>query len=129
VAARDAAMAKRLAAAAERAPRAFVVVLSGNLHARLARGSPWDESFEPMGMFLRELLPSREVRSLDVSHSGGRAWFCTSADASECGERAVRGDDKLPAGVHLAPGESPHYSGRYSVGELHASPPAVRRSP
>ena len=122
---RDAAMATRLAAAAERVPNAFVVALSGNLHARIARGSPWDESFEPMGMLVRARLTGRSVVSLDVSASGGYAWYCTTADAETCGERAVHGRDVEPLGVHLAPGKSPHYSGRYSVGELHASPPAL----
>jgi hypothetical protein len=124
---RDAAMAARLSAAAERAPRAFVVALTGNLHARLERGSPWNESFEPMGMFVRRRLPGRSMLSLDVSHSGGSAWFCTTADAADCGERALAGDgDAAAQGVHLTPGASPHYSGRYSVGALHASPPAAR---
>ena len=123
---RDAAMAARLAAAIERVPNAFVVALSGNLHARIARGSPWDESFEPMGMLVRARLTGRSVVSLDVSASGGNAWYCTTADAETCGERAVRGRDVEPLGVRLSPGASPHYSGRYSVGELHASPPAVR---
>ena len=123
---RDAAMAARLAAAAEGAPNALVVALTGNLHARLARGSPWNESFEPMGMFLRQRLPHREIVSLDVSHPGGSAWICTSGDAADCGEQSLRGEDPGASGVRLTPGESPHYSGRYSVGTLHASPPAVR---
>jgi hypothetical protein len=124
---RDAAMAARLAAAAERAPQAFVVALTGNLHARIARGSPWDDSFEPMGLFLKQRLADRQVRSLDVGHAGGHAWICTTAEAAGCGEQTLRGDESRPAGVYLDSGASPHYSGRYSVGELHASPPAFPR--
>jgi hypothetical protein len=126
VAERDAAMAARLAAAAERAPDALVVALTGNLHARIERGSPWNESFEPMGLFLRRRLAGREVLSLDVGTSGGTAWYCTTADPGDCRERMVRGDDAGPPGVHVAPpGTAGPFSGRYSVGLLHASPPAV----
>ena len=39
----------------------------------------------------------------------------------------LRGDDSSPAAVRLDPARSPHYSGVYSVEELHASPPAVAR--
>jgi hypothetical protein len=125
---RDAAMAARLAAAAESSPRAMVIALTGNLHARLARGSPWSTEFEPMGLFLRRHLTGREVLSLDVGYAGGSAWICTRADAAGCAARSLRGSDVGPPGVHLTAEASPHFSGRYSVGTLHASPPAAGAS-
>lgn len=124
IAARDAAMAARLASVAAELPAAFVVALTGNLHARVAKGSPWNESFEPMGLFLKQRLAGREVIALDVGHAGGTAWFCTTGDAADCVERPLRGDDVGARGIYLMPGDS-HYSGRYAVGTLRASPPAV----
>jgi hypothetical protein len=127
---RDAAMAARLAAAAERQPDAFLVVLTGNLHARLEKGSPWDPSFEPMGLFLRRSLPGRRILSLDVGHSGGEAWICTGSDAGSCGPRRLSGNDQRSRGVHMAPaGAAGHYSGHYVVGTLRVSPPAVAAPP
>jgi len=47
---RDAGMAENILARAAKAPDALVLTLTGNLHNRLTRGLPWDESLVPAGV-------------------------------------------------------------------------------
>jgi hypothetical protein len=128
---RDSLMAERIEKAARAASRDLVLALTGNLHARLAVGTPWDERFEPMGYLLSKALPERRVTALDVATSGGSAWTCTGAEASSCQARSLRGraaDDARGVVVRDQVNES-GYHGTYAVGPITASPPAVRPDP
>jgi hypothetical protein len=124
---RDARMAARLVAAAEAAPDDFVVALTGNLHNRTVPGAPWDAGYEFMGVHVARALPGRKLVSLDVALAGGTAWYCTSAEPSSCGPQDLRARD-AGDGRRVVLGERPDahgFHGRYAVGPLTASPPAV----
>jgi hypothetical protein len=124
---RDRKMAETLGALVRGSSGGLFVALTGNTHSRLARGTAWDPEYEPMGFVLHRADPDLRVISLDVDHAGGSAWLCTPEG---CGSRQLGGrseaaterfavtlnDELQPDGHH----------GRYQVGEIHASPPAVR---
>lgn len=114
---RDRAMASLLAAEIERRPDDLFVVLTGNLHNRLRPGR-----FEPMGYHLQLAKPDADIIALNITHSGGSAWVCTT-DA--CGVLNVRGETGVSPGIEIHPQASDSaYTGRLHVGRVKASPPA-----
>ena len=131
-AARETAMAERIAAAAERHAGATVLVYTGNLHSRTAKGVPWDPDLLTMGARLLGRFP--HLRSLDFASAGGSAWVCIMAPeggAMECGERVQNGVDRggRPfVELWSEPDESGHH-GIYYLGPISASPPAGETSP
>lgn len=123
--ARDRTKARALEGLATSAPDAIVVVLTGNVHARVGLGTPWDPEFEPMGFLLRRALPRREIVALNLEHAGGEAWVCTGSAPSDCGPRSMRGSGTtrdVPS-VRFDDSGDP-FHGVYSVGSLTSSPPA-----
>lgn len=125
--ARDRWMAQALAGIVEDTPDAVVIVLTGNIHARIAKGTPWDAEFEPMTYLLKRTAPDRRIVALDVSHAGGGAWVCTGPEPADCGERELRGSSAADAGwsVRLEEEAGPRFDGVYTVGPITASPPAI----
>lgn len=124
---RDRAMAKRLGEAIREHPSHLFLVLTGNIHARLRPGTPWDEDFEPMGFLVQKQLPDRRILAFDFSSTGGTAWTCTSAGAEDCHARRLGGrgegtDRKLTL---LEEPDDKGFHGYYHVGEMTASSPAV----
>lgn len=130
-------LARRLKWARGRVPGGTLLVLVGNVQARVVRGAEWDPELSPMGWYLaREGLP---VKSLDARFSGGTAWTCKLAPDGHipCGESSA----VLPRGVSRERGT--HYRGSepfvrlldadaregfhgvFYVGPVTASPPAV----
>lgn len=125
---RDELMAANLLAVLGDAPHAPLVALAGNFHPRTAAGTPWDESFVPMGAWL-ERARGVEVLPLDIRHAGGTAWICTGGSPDDCGPRSVRGVG-LPRSIPLLeffpePETVSGYAAALWVGEVEASPPAV----
>jgi len=123
---RDAAMAAALATAIGDAPPGGVtVVLTGNLHNRLAPGTPWDPEYEPMGLLLARRLSEAEIVSLELAHAGGAAWFCMGGGS--CAAHSVRGSPAAAeSGIEiLLPEEREGTTGRYRIGPITASPPAI----
>lgn len=129
-AARDAFMASRLADTATASPRDFVVSLTGNLHSRTRKGTPWDAEYTPMGLVLEGKLPHRRVVALDVAYTGGTAWNCRATEAESCHPYELKGTAMDGSGggriVLDADLKAKGYDGYYAVGKLTASPPAVR---
>lgn len=83
--ARDKAMAGRIRAAYETLPSGRLLVLSGNVHAMLARpGYAPPEMQDPMGSYLRDLDPW----SVDIAAQSGEFRACTTAT---CGPSPVSG--------------------------------------
>jgi hypothetical protein len=121
---RDLAMAQRVrderqVAAAEE----ILIIHTGNVHARLQKGAPWDAQFEPMTWDLHKTFP--DLVSLDVSHAGGTAWVCTGATAADCGPRNLTGSGSVDGdGIELF-AQPDNFHGRYQVGKITASPPAL----
>ena len=125
---RDRAMAQAiLRAVRESGESSLLLALAGNLHTRTVWGSPWDPNFVPMGHHLVKGLPEGSLRSFDVAHLGGTAWFCTGADPASCGEKPLKGNaEPTPVAVQIHPHvDEKGFSGTYFVGRLTASPPAA----
>lgn len=125
--ARDRAMARRLAQVADRHPSDVLLVLTGNLHARLHPGTPFDPDFEPLGYLLRKALPDRPLLAFDFSSTGGTAWLCVSAEAEDCGERSLggKGEGDERRLLRFEQPDENGFHGTYHVGAMSASPPAV----
>lgn len=130
-------LARRLLWARAREPDSTVLVLVGNVQARVVRGAEWDAGLGPMGWHLaRAGLP---VRALDARFSGGTAWTCTLAPDGRipCGE----GPAAVPPGTESERGldyrgarpfvrmldarGAAGFHGVFYVGPVTASPPAV----
>ena len=132
----DRAMSDSLARAAGEAVDRVTVVLTGNVHARLARGMPYDSTFAPMGHLLARRLAGRSVVSLGMAHEGGEAWTCRAArddpDRFACNAGPVEPQPGAAAwSVELATEAGPGapYGGRYGVGPITASLPVRAPGP
>jgi hypothetical protein len=114
---RDEGMANNVIAAA-RESKGPVLVLVGNLHARIA---PKGEA-KWMGEYVRDAVPG--VVSLDNRYGDGQAWVC----APECGRRDVKARDGETDNrwrIELAPSDDKTYSGVWRIGPARPSEPAV----
>jgi hypothetical protein len=122
---RDLEMGNRLAAAVVAAPERMFLALAGNFHSQLTKGRQGYPDFVPMGYVLKERLGKRPVLALDILYSGGTAWTCDPSNF--CGERKVGGAEG-GAAWSVSAGPEPvqrGHHGRYFLGEIHASPPAL----
>lgn len=125
---REEGLARRLTDARRARPEVPFLVLTGNLHARVRRGAPWDEDFRPMGA--RIAAEGVEVFAVELRHAGGSAWTCAGRSASDCGPRPVEGQHEQGGAVPAferfpAPEPGTGYDGALRVGAVEASPPAV----
>jgi len=120
---RDAAMAERVLAV--RDPAATFVGLSGNVHSRRIKGTPWDPEAVPMIAHL--VARGLHVATFDVSSQGGTYWACLSdgpGQPQRCGEqKAGRGEPGEP--WTLGPARDASHDGVYRIGKMTASPPAA----
>jgi hypothetical protein len=128
---RDRVMAQNLAAVAGREPRNVLVVLSGNIHNRLTRGTSWDKEYEPLGYLLTKASGSSRIISLDMSHEGGEAWGCRSpspdSDEVSCAPYSYRPQVGATAwSLKLTAASGAPFSGTYGVGRITTSPPVKR---
>ncbi len=109
---RDAFMARRVLAAHRGAPRALVVVLVGNLHARprlsLPRSLAWHVK-----------QAGAPLTALWLQYQPGATWLCDAGSRDSCGEHP------LAAGQASAP---EGFDGVLDAGAPRASPPAFRGS-
>lgn len=120
---REATLAANLAAVLRRPQRPPVLVLTGNLHARRAIGTPFDSTLELMAYRLRDLAPL----TLDVRAPTGSAWVC----APECGVRRL-GEGREPGTPALALFAAPSatgYDGEVTLARFTASMPATEVDP
>ncbi len=123
---RDQALAERLKAAIMASDSELFMVLTGNIHARLVRGTRWDSSFQPMAYLLAEELREQHWISLNLSTSGGTAWVCSVGPDAECGVRSLRRrtETRLRGIMLDEEREGRPYGGYYHLGDVTASPPA-----
>ncbi len=131
---RDRAMAERLRGIVAAAPADLVITLTGNLHARLAKGVPWDKSYENMGFLFARALPGVQATALDARSTGGTAWYCQGTAAGSPAAGADNGCKVWPvqgrpgtgaAKVVVHPGlDGDGFNGVYEIGGTTASSPA-----
>ena len=124
---RDALMAARLTDEIAPDPETITLVLTGNIHSRVAPGTPWDEDFQPMGLHMSKKLSKHRLVALDLSWNGGSAWVCRGSDPCVPGELRLKreGEDwELKVENPKEPGKNKHH-GWYHVGRLSPSPPAI----
>jgi hypothetical protein len=122
----DGEMANRLEAIRHENPSATLLVLTGNVHARTAVGTPWDASFVPMGRHLADALPG--LLAFNAAFAAGEAWVCLRE--GECGPSPMRGKDLggAPFLERHATKSPEGYDGIFYVGgAIHASPPSWGR--
>ncbi|QDE66451.1 hypothetical protein BHS09_05220 [Myxococcus xanthus] len=130
--ARENAMAATVRHQVESGPGRFHIVLSGNIHTRTKKGLPWDKSFKPMGLLLKDELDS--VVALDMAYASGSAWICAvdrkgAKDRLDCGVRDAKGRDNGDRFfVHTWGGTNDDgYHGVFYVGAVNAAAPAVHK--
>jgi hypothetical protein len=124
---RDQAMAARMKEAIGGSPKDLFLALTGNVHSRTVRGTPWNAEYEPFGYLLAQSGP--QPTALDVSHTGGTAWNCPGDKPEDCRILPLRGRGQGQApevALGVTVDASGHH-GRYHVGALTASTPAVAR--
>ncbi len=119
---RDRGMADNLLRARAAEPDATWVLLAGDLHVvrgehPMVPGKRW-----MAGHVIDAGVP---VVSLQPWHAGGSAWVCTDDVAAHCGPREGPGRAAGARGVVLEPSSEGAYDGRYVVGPITASPPAI----
>ena len=123
---RDAAMAELVGRV--RDPKAIFVGLSGNLHSRRTKGTPWNPDLVPMVAHL--VAHGLAVTTFDVAANGGTFWGCISdgpGEPQQCGEHEnSRGESGEP--WTLGPPRDPSHDGVYRVGATTASRPALASS-
>jgi hypothetical protein len=123
---RDAAMAANIQAALRRPEAPGVIVLVGNLHAQKTRGNSFDQNFASMTY----QLSSERPMALNMHTTGGMAWACMGepGGAVSCEPVSVHGSPNpaaAPAKFLLNAAAQPRYDGRFYIGAMTASPPAV----
>ncbi len=124
--AREKIMADNLARVVNAAPEAFTIVLTGNIHSRVAVGVPWDAKHEPMGYLLAQQIAAGRIVSLNVDHAGGTAWMCLASDQGGCSVHELVGhgpEEAWQIDLRGEIGEDGH-QGVYQVGKITASLPA-----
>ena len=118
---RDQQMAVNVQQAVAKYPIANLVVLVGNVHASVHRGTAWDAEYKPLGWHLKQRLPG--LVSLNYQSSGGQAWVMS--DKGAAGPRDIsgtgRGDKPF---VELHETTTSGYDGILYVGRLTAVPAA-----
>jgi len=122
---RDRLMATRIAAVREENPEATFLLLSGNLHARKSKGSPWDPEFTSMTHHLTQ--SGHSLRSVRFTHAGGASWYCNSGSSESCGIQPTGGTDQGPDPlfVFLPSDASDHYDAVLYLGRVSPSEPAT----
>ncbi|NOK22241.1 hypothetical protein, partial [Corallococcus carmarthensis] len=128
---RDAAQARVWTKRRAAKPDEVQVVLAGNTHTRMEKGTQWDPAFTPMAHLMKE---DRSLVVLDMSYAQGTRWGCDLDRDSKlvCG---IVGATPAPA-VAARPGLSPYiqmretsategFQGLLYVGKLTASLPAL----
>jgi len=120
-AARERAMSEPLLAARRANADATMIVLVGNLHARMTGGVSFAPDVTWMAQYLARAIPN--LATFDAAYGRGTAWVC---DQTSCGERPWgRGDDAGPTRITQDPVLDKSYSGHLHVGAIAAGKPAT----
>jgi hypothetical protein len=120
---RDTAMAEVVAR--RRDPSAVFVGLSGNIHSRRTKGTPWNPQLVPMvAQLVARGLP---LTTYDVEWNGGAFWACIANSPTgpqQCGaHESTHTDPGAP--WTLGPPRDASHDGVYRIGPATAAAPAV----
>lgn len=121
---RDFRMAERVVEAVREHPNAVFIVLAGNMHTRITQGTPWDDKYQPMGLFL--LAKGLSITSLNCASPRGTAWVCSGSAASDCKASEWQCNaptDGQPSLVLNPEPSKDGHQGVYLLDSLTASPP------
>jgi hypothetical protein len=99
-----------------------ILVLSGNVHSRRVRGTPWNAEFESAAYRLRDLAPI----TFDMAYFDGTAWVCLAN--GECGAKPWSGNApettaQSKVSSFKLHSQSGSHHGTYFVGKITASRP------
>lgn len=137
---REAAQADNIRIAADAGSYDFILVLTGNGHARKQPFERGGIAVEPMAMHLARVGP---MVTLDAGYSGGSAWTCELKPGMRPAPGKPISDEAIDCAVHPV-GRQPDlgpvpflslttssdaddaYDGFFWLGAIHGSPPAVR---
>ncbi|MDB6167350.1 MAG: SdeA [Verrucomicrobia bacterium] len=78
---RDQGMASNIAECVERFPSLKVLVLTGNAHSRVTRGTPWDKKYQPAAFLLKKTV--QPVMTFDSHYQTGSFWGHTNEGLGE----------------------------------------------
>lgn len=112
---RNKAMAHRIVQEATGHPERFIIVLTGNYHSMIWKGSG------QMGEFVIDALGSDRVVSLILSYTGGTAWVDIAGEGY--GPIELEGSGMLPTGIYLDKSLG-DYHGKLEIDSIHFSRPA-----
>ncbi len=101
----------------------YNLVLTGNVHARLTQGVPWNPDFVSFAKHLHDHVAN--VVSLDAHYPAGTAWVC----APDCGIKQLNATDagkRAPADIVYS-SENPAFSGYFRVPGITASRPVIEK--
>lgn len=106
-------------------PTGYNLVLTGNIHARLARGMPWNPDFVPFAQHLQKKLAN--MVSLNVRYPAGSSWTCSPL----CEANPLEATDTKPRRAGDAEvmfsNADPAYNGYFRVGSISASRPVIEQ--
>ncbi|MCY1040414.1 hypothetical protein OV208_03695 [Corallococcus sp. bb12-1] len=128
---RDAAQAKLWTGRRAAKPNEVHIVMAGNTHTRIEKGTEWDQGFTPMGHLMKD-YPSLVV--LEMSYAQGTRWGCDlNRDGKlACGLVGATPAPKVAAREGLSPyiqrldvPASEGFQGLLYVGKLTPSLPAI----
>lgn len=130
---RDSAMAELILQKTAENPEHKIILLAGNLHAKLIRGMSSDSTFKPMGYLLAQhsLFQTENLLSLKVVFESGKSCFCDGPDDNSCKENTLPVNNTYnhlstsPNFLHLPPAykNTKGYSGILFIKHITASKP------
>ena len=118
---RDTAMAQNLTRCARKYPDAKLIVLSGNIHARMVEGASWDPAYRPAAFELAKQVGP--VVSFVLAYESGTIWALTDEGF---GEQKVKGRPWRGTSQHaitLYPQRRDGHDGAILARTLTGSPP------
>lgn len=103
----------------------YNLILTGNIHAKLTQGLPWDANYIPFAMLLKKNVGN--MISLDADYLAGTAWICSP----KCGITKIgRRDDESKFNLNMPIVFSDKifsYDGYFYFRNISASPPAIEK--
>lgn len=85
---RDQQMAANLIKVFKKLKPDVFIILSGNIHAGIEIGTPFDPNYQPMSYLLHTLpgtpIKILDIRAIQVRYAGGNIWACMGNTEADC---------------------------------------------